>query len=171
MSREIDIDGQPILVGARIESYLNTAIFKLGYNYSFYHSDKVEMAVGGGLHITGLDAGVKGEITVGDPRAVASESSSLTAPLPVVSLKLRYKITPALSWGLSTDVFLLTFGDYEGQFRDTNLNLEWRFSKHAGLGGGFNSNELSIEASPNTGNRTALSNSLTGIHTYLFLVF
>lgn len=173
IDQEIEIGDPPetIPIGAHIDSYLNTAIYKVGYNYSFYHNDKVEMAVGGGLHIMAIEAGAKGELIVGDPTDLASSSSSITAPLPVVGAKLVYKITPELSWAFSTDAFFLAIGDYEGHFSDSNLVLEWRFSKHVGIGGGLNSNTLNFRASPETDNRFRLGNSITGLHTYLFMAF
>jgi len=173
IGQEIEIGDPPetVPVGARVDSYLNTAIFKLGYNYSFYHNEKVELAVGGGLHIMDIELGVDGEVILGDPTSIASNNSSVTAPLPVLGGKIAYAVTPALNWVAAVDLFFIAVGGYEGQFIDTNLNLEWLFSRHLGIGGGLNSNSLSLRASPNTDNRFRLTNTINGIQTYLFLRF
>jgi len=43
-----------IPIGAQVDSTLKYDIFKLGYLWSFHHSEKVELTAGAGLHITRL---------------------------------------------------------------------------------------------------------------------
>lgn len=49
-----------IQVGADVESYLDTEILKLNYIWSFYRSDEAGMALNLGLHITRIEAAIRG---------------------------------------------------------------------------------------------------------------
>ncbi|MDH3948215.1 MAG: hypothetical protein OEU74_04565, partial [Gammaproteobacteria bacterium] len=56
----VDQGGNTITIplGAQVVSKLDYDIFKVGYLWSFHHTDKVEMGVGAGLHITRLALGL-----------------------------------------------------------------------------------------------------------------
>ena len=61
----LDEDGNVITipVGAQVETALDYDIFKLGYLWSLHHTDKVEMAVGAGLHMTRIAIGLHSDTT------------------------------------------------------------------------------------------------------------
>jgi hypothetical protein len=46
-----------------VKSSLKTEIFRLGYLWSFYRSDKMQVAFGGGLHTTRLTVGLDASVT------------------------------------------------------------------------------------------------------------
>ena len=51
-------DAITIPIGASVDTSLDYDIYKVGYLYSFHHTDKVELAVGAGLHMTRIEVGL-----------------------------------------------------------------------------------------------------------------
>ncbi|MFA9421603.1 MAG: hypothetical protein ACERLB_15740, partial [Gammaproteobacteria bacterium] len=80
--------GEPITIpiGAQVISNLEYDIFKVGYLWSFHHTDKVELGVGAGLHITRLRMGLDASLT--NPPSQSLQNVNTTVPLPVLSLVL-----------------------------------------------------------------------------------
>jgi len=139
----VDDNGDPITipVGASVASSLDYDIIKVGYLWSFHHTDKVELAVGGGLHLTRVAIGMTAETT---SSGIDTTNISTNVPLPVLSLALSYHITPKLSWYLKSEFFALKFNDWDGSYTDNTLGMEYRVIKNMGLGLGFGSNALKI---------------------------
>ena len=139
----LDDDGNTITipVGANINTSLDYDIYKVGYLWSFHHTDKVELAVGAGLHITriaiGLDAG--GIYTGNETRDIKT-----TMPMPVFSFSLAYHITPKFQWYLKPEFFVLKFDEWDGIYTDISLGMEYRAFDHVGLGLGLGSNSLNL---------------------------
>lgn len=148
LDRDIDWvspEGDPITIpfGAQVTSKLDYDIFKLGYLWSFHHTDKVELGVGAGLHITQFSMELDSSIT--NPPQQSLERVETTVPLPVLSLVLNYRVTPKFHWFLKTEAFLMKFDNWTGSYRDATLGMEYRFWKHVALGVGLSSSSLDIE--------------------------
>jgi hypothetical protein len=139
-----DEDGNNIIIplGAQVVSKLDYDIFKVGYLWSFHHTDKVEMGVGAGLHITRLLLSMDVDTTSGP---IGTEDVDTTVPLPVISFVLKYQINPKWSWHLKTEAFALKFDKWAGSYTDATLGLEYRAWKNVALGVGLSSNSLEIE--------------------------
>ena len=139
-----DPDGNTVTIpiGARAQTNLDYDIFKLGYLWSFYHSKKVELSAGAGLHITKVAIGLTADITEPPDSGVADVDT--TVPLPVLSFVLSYHVNPKFHWYLKSEAFALAFDDWEGTYTDGTLGIEYRFWKHVGIGAGLASNSLQI---------------------------
>ena len=140
----VDPEGNPVTipVGAQVVSNLEYDIFKVGYLWSFHHSDKVELGVGAGLHITSLGLGLQASTTSG---SISTENVDTTVPLPVISFVLSYQISPKWNWYLKTEAFALKFDKWAGSYRDTTLGIEYRAWKNVALGAGLSANALEVE--------------------------
>ncbi len=140
-----DIDGNTVTVpiGAQVFSILDYEIFKVGYLWSFHHTDKIELGVGAGLHITRLSLGLDASVT--NPPSNSLQEAKTTVPLPVFSLVLKYNVTPKFHWYLKSEAFLLKYDNWTGSYRDTTLGMEYRFWKNVALGAGLSSNSLELE--------------------------
>ena len=161
-----------IPVGADVESYLDTDILKLNYIWSFYRSDEAGMALNLGLHITRLEAAIKGQLILGDPTSVEEVDVGVTAPLPVIGGRFSYKPSDKLRLIFESNVFLLSYGDYSGSYVDTSLLAEYRFWTHGGIGGGFNFNNLQVKANDSdTERRLDLQHAVGAAQLYFFLLY
>ena len=61
----LDENGDPITIpiGAAVDTSLDYDIFKVGYLWSFHHTEKVELSVGAGLHMTRIAVGLRTDTT------------------------------------------------------------------------------------------------------------
>ena len=139
----LDEDGNQITipVGARVDTDLDYDIFKLGYLWSFHHTDKVELAAGVGLHMTRIGVNLRTDTT---SSGVDARDVSTTVPLPVLSFGLSYSVTPKFSWYLKAEAFALKFDDWDGIYTDSLAGMEYRAFKNVGLGIGLGSNSLKV---------------------------
>jgi len=146
--------------GTSLESRLDTETTKLAYTYSFYRNPEIETSVSAGLHVTNIEASLRGS------GGGAAESNSVTAPLPVFGFRLDYAFTP--KWWLRTkyELFFLDSVDaYQGALSDFTISFEHRTFKHLGFGFGLNRSSLDMEV--DDGNkRGAFSTVLNGLMLY-----
>ena len=139
----LDGNGEPITIpfGANVTTTLDYDIFKVGYLYSFYNTDKVNLAVGAGLHMTRIAIGLSAEST-GSP--LDTKDVNTTLPLPVFSFGLIYHVTPKFSWHIKSEYFALQYDKWEGSYTDTTFGMEYRVFKNVGLGIALASNSLKV---------------------------
>jgi hypothetical protein len=160
-----DQDGNAITIptGASVSSSFGYNIYKIGYLWSFYHTDKVELSVGAGFHVTRLDVNLTANTTSSgeDPNDVKT-----TVPLPVVSVALNYHITPRLNWYMSSQFFSMSYDTWNGVYTDSELGMEYRFTKHLGVGVGFGSNALKVNEETDE-YKFSYENRITGVLVYL----
>ncbi len=161
-----DEDGNSIVipVGAQVSSRLKYDIVKLGYRWSFYHSDKVELAVGAGLHVTRFSMALDASTTI--PASRSARDVSTTVPLPVVAFTLAYQVDPRWSWSLDNQWFAMRVGEYSGNYTDVTLRVEYQAWKRVGIGLGIGSNNLAI-GRENADYRFTFRNRIAGGLMYL----
>jgi hypothetical protein len=165
----IDKDGNPVVipVGAKVSTSLDYDIYKIGYLWSFHHTDKVEMSAGIGLHTTNIAISLKTDVTgtVGK-----TKDKTTTVPLPVLSFNIKYRITPKFNWYLETELFAIEYSDINGVFTDISLGVEYRVFRHVGLGMGLDSNSLKV-VEDESDYQFTYDNRLTGLLLYAAAYF
>lgn len=158
----------------QVDSYLNTETLKADYIWSFYRSEKVELGLSAGLHITEYDFGISGIADVTDEQGntqtgvLSSTGVNVTAPLPVVGVRLNYNFNPKTRIMYKTDVFAIRFDEYRGNMIDSSLLVEYQPWKHVGFGGGLNSVQIQGESDEDNGT-VSLVNRVVGAQLYLTL--
>jgi len=161
----VDDNGNAITIptGATVSSNINYDIFKIGYLWTFYHNEKVRIAAGAGLHITRIAIDLTSSTTsTGDD----AKDVKTTVPLPVLSVGIDYFVTPEISWFLKSEIFALSYDNYDGVYTDGQLAMEYRLSDHASVGVGIGSNALKI--TENTSDyRFTYENRITGVLIYV----
>jgi hypothetical protein len=156
-----------IPIGAQANTDLDYDIYKIGYLYSFYHNDKVELAAGAGLHITSISVALDVDTTSGP---LDTKNIKSTVPLPVLSLGLTYHVTPKFMWYLKSEVFAISIDDWSGTYTDSTLAMEYRAWKNVGLGAGLGSNALKIIEE--TGDyKFQYENRISGLNLYVAAYF
>jgi hypothetical protein len=160
------------IVSAAIHSYFNMDIYRLNYVYSFYHNDKVELALTAGLHITTLDLGISAYGTVnGQPDSYYDSATKVTVPLPVFGFKGEYAIVRDKFYvKYRADYFFLSIDNYKGALVTTALDFEYRFIEHMGVGLGYNVNNIRLEADGDNA-RVDVTNVLSGVMLNLFYIY
>ena len=160
----VDENGDTITIptGTRVGSSLGYDIYKLGYQWSFYRSDKVELAAGAGLHLA--------EVRVGldvDSAIIGSElrTAKSNVPMPVLSFMLDYNVTPKFAWFLKTQLFAIDLGDWRGVYSDIDLGMKYQLFEHFGIGAGIGSNGLDV-VHEDDDTRFEFENRVSGLHLF-----
>ncbi len=172
VSGEFEWNGDIIGAGARVDSFFDMDILKVNYLYSFYHNDRVELALSAGLHLTSIDLGISASGSVnGIPSKTVSSGSSVTAPLPVVGFKGQYTIIPeTLFIDYKADFFYLEFDTYTGSLIRSLFAIEYRFVEHVGVGLGFDSTIINVEMDDGD-KKVNVDNTLSGFLLYFTYIY
>ena len=138
---DIDIEDQTYSVGETVVSDISYEFLKLGYAYSFYHSDAVELSLTAGLNITSYDFNY--ELADGSE----SSSSRASAPLPMFGLRMSYAINPRWSLHYLSETFFIEVNDsLKGAFLSYELDLQYKFSNNFVLGFGLTRFSIDLSA-------------------------
>jgi hypothetical protein len=143
LDEQIEWGDVTIPIGANVQSEFDYDIYKLGYLWTFYHNNKVNLSIGAGLHVTRFKVGLNASAT--NPPGSSVQDVDFTAPLPVVSLDLGYNITPKWKLGLLTQMFAMSMNEWQGSYRYTTLTVEYRAWEHVALGVGLDGNSLNVK--------------------------
>jgi len=131
--KDIEWNGQIYPTNTQVDSEINFDIYKLSYQYSLYHNEKVELGASFGLHIMKVEAGIEAK------GINQSGSESVTAPLPVWGLFAEYNFTPRLSAYNYYQFFFVNFEDkLRGGLEDFLIGLEYRVFRNVGIGAAYN---------------------------------
>jgi len=149
-SRDIgtNIDWGGNTLEGQIDSEIAFDIYKLNYQYSLYHNDKVELGASFGFHVMQLAVDLAGTI---NGTAGSSTSKSITAPLPVWGLFANYNFTPKLKCYYNYQVFNINYDDkVKGGLQDFLIGLEYRLFRNVGLGPAYNRVSANLEVEKET---------------------
>ena len=143
LTEEIDVDGEVLVPGTQIESVFDVDLYRLSYTYSFFQDERINLGGGLGVYIAPVRYGI--DITSpGDDRTL--DVRNVTLPLPALSLRGDAKLTRKLSIYGEIDFMYLEMGGYAGSLLDLRLGVEYQFVKHFGVGVGYNSFDVDVEA-------------------------
>lgn len=161
----VDEEGNTVIIptGTAVSSSLEYDVFKMGYLWSFYNNEKVELAAGAGLHLAkvGVGLSVDSGLFGADLRTAKSD-----LPMPVLSFVLDYNVTPKFNWFLRTQLFALDLGEWRGLYTDVHLGMEYQLFEHVGVGAGLGSNALEVQREIDNV-RFAFNNRVTGLHFFV----
>ena len=140
LERDIDFGEKHFTVRTTLDSEFDLVFYNLAYTYSFFQDDRFDLGASVGFHI--MDIGLKLTISA----LGTAEEEKITAPLPVLGLRGTFALTPRLFLKQSIEFFYLEIDNFKGLLTDINLALEYNAWKHVGLGIGYNTMRLNIEA-------------------------
>jgi hypothetical protein len=156
LTQDITIGDTTYAAGGAIQSKIDIELYRLIYNYSFYHNDKVELAISPGLYLAKLDTLFAGNlICAGGPSCLGGttlasrvESEKLTVPLPSIGFLLNYNITSRLQAQLRFDWFYFEVNTLKGSMNEFYAGLEYRLFKHFAVGGAFDRLSIDVDYKP-----------------------
>jgi hypothetical protein len=140
LSKDFVWNGQTYAASTVVDSKIKFDIYKLNYQYSVYHNDKVELGALIGFHVMRTFAGISASGTN------EAQSQAVTAPLPVWGIFANYNFTPRFSVYYNYQVFFIDYEDKaRGGMQDTLFGLEYRLFRHVALGAAYNRFNLNME--------------------------
>ncbi len=151
-------------IGDNVVTRYDTEVLKLAYTFSFLNSEKVELGIGAGLHISSIEIEFQ---DVNDPTNKTA-LSDFTLPLPVGRIILNYNLSPRWRWTNSVDFFYINTGDFSGSLTDLRSTLEHHTFKNVGFGFGINRFDVDLTLEdPDTGFVGSLNNNWGGFLVYV----
>lgn len=165
LSFNVQFGDRNYTVGTTVSSRMRANVYKLSYGYAFLQRGRHEIRGLLGVHVMRL------ETDLATSGGAIAERYEITAPLPSLGLEWKANWTDRLSTRVSAQYFgLATENDSSGHFIDALAALEYRFTEHTGLGGGFNRFKLSADFRSN-GRVFAADYSYNGVLAYGFVRF
>jgi len=141
LSKELTWGDHTYAASTQVDSEIKFDVYKLNYQYSLFHNEKVELGALFGFHIMRAFAGISASGTV------LSQGQAITAPLPVFGLFADYNFTPRFSAFYNYQWFFINYQDkVRGGLQDFMIGLEYRLFRHVALGAAYNRFALSLEA-------------------------
>jgi hypothetical protein len=161
----VDENGDTVTIptGTSVSSSLGYDIYKIGYLWSFYRSDKVELAAGAGLHLAEVRVGMSVDSAIIGPELRTAKSN---LPMPVLSFRLNYNVTPRFDWFLRSQLFALDLGEFRGVYTDIELGMRYQLFEHIGIGVGIGSNGLDV-VEEDDDSRFDFENKVSGVHLFV----
>jgi len=127
-----------------LASEIKYTVYKLGYAYSFYHSDKVELSMLAGLSFTSYDINYSLE------SGSRANTSDVTAPLPTIGLSMGYKFNPNWSVHYKSESFFIELNDtIRGALLSYELDIEYKLFKNFAIGAGISRLSTDVEIKKN----------------------
>ena len=140
LDEDVTIGDETFPAGTGVNSDNTLTFYNLDYVYNFLMDDRVRFGGSVGLHTTGID------VSVSESGGTKAESSSFTAPLPMIGLRLDVVLTEHWRMKTAVNLFYLDYDNYMGRLSDTYIGVEWLPWKHFGFGAGFNHINYYLEA-------------------------
>jgi len=145
----------PIEAGSLTRTVFDLRFYKIGYTFSFWNDDRVDLGAGIGFHVMDveilLDADAEGSVGGEDgsfERTVLAESTTL--PLPVFMFRGNIAITKRVFLKQSFEAFYISLSGFEGLLLDYNFAVEGHICRFFGLGMGYNFMHVKIEGDGGT---------------------
>lgn len=127
--------------GDTVRSTFNIQLYKADYNYSLLMDDRINFSAGIGVYVMPIEVSL-----ANDNDATKLEVTDITALLPALNLRLEFALTPKIYLRQSLELFYLEYGGFTGSLVDINICVDYRISKHFGLGLGLDTFSLNLKA-------------------------
>ena len=147
LTRNIVIDDETYQAGASLSSELKLQIIPIAYSYSLIKTGNDELAATIGVHWTRVSFKAQGSASLNGSDANADVSAEADLPLPLIGLRYDHNFSQHWSAGLQGAYFPLNFGNLDGDIWTARTYVEYRFSKHVGLGFAVEGFQLNVESS------------------------
>jgi len=135
-SSDIEFGDLDIPAGSGVKSKFVTNFYVLNGYYDFYQSPT--SAAGVGLGIYGLDLKMDLQAFVGDEAGAESQSASVLAPLPTLSLYYKHAFNDKWAIWANAGYFSANIDNYDGDIVTASISVDYWFNENWGLGAGYN---------------------------------
>lgn len=173
IDEDITIRDTLIDVGANTQTSLNINLFRLFYNWSFYNTDRMELAFSPGIYFSDIDLDfyAAGQISSGGGALAAgtyTNSETIALPLPSVGFLFNYYITPKLLGQFRSDFFYLAGGEFYGSMFEFYAGLEYRLFKYFAAGVAYDRLQVDVSDDTSDGLRVALAYNVIYLYGTLY---
>ena len=139
LTRTINIGDKTFTFDTDVDVLWDWKVYAASYTWSFLQTNKYEVGLNIGAHITDIKLGVRAQ------NGLIEEIEEATVPLPVLGLTGAYAFTPKLVLRSNAGVFALKIDKYDGALVNFDLDLEYNLWKYVGFGIGYNFFTMDLE--------------------------
>jgi hypothetical protein len=139
LDKTINWGDQTFQINTTLTTDNRLTIAKVDYTFSFLNKDRGYLGVTGGLYV--MDT----KFSLSEPTLGKFETSSLTAPLPVIGLRGEYAISEHWNLRGATQWFGITTNDVSGHLTDTYVGVDYGFGKRMFVGLAYDTVKLTVD--------------------------
>lgn len=171
--RDIVFEGETYPLGADGKGDFDFSIVELAYAYSFIRNERVDFSGSAGIHNVRFKVALRADVML--PGATTSrrleEDASTDAPLPVVGLKLTWRMGGDWYLQAHAQYFQLEYEGLDGSLQDYQAGVLWQFADHFGVGAAYNLFNLDVDAEHEDKFHGALDWEYSGPQVFLLASF
>jgi len=146
LERDIEFNDTLYPVNLQVHTEVHTSVTELAYEYTFMKRDTYDLSGSFGIHNLKFDTSLTGELN-GNPIAGLSSSAQANGPLPVLGLHGVWRFHDQFYIDAMAQFFKISFDVYDGSVTDLTASAVWQFSKHVGVGAGWNNFITKVDVS------------------------
>jgi hypothetical protein len=137
LERTIEFQDTEYLVGLDVHAKTETQVTELAYEYTFLKRDTYDLSGSFGIHNLKFQTSLGGELN-GNPLPSLQNTAEANGPLPVLGLHGVWRFNDQFYIDAMVQYFSISFDQYDGSVTDLTASAVWQFSKHVGVGAGWN---------------------------------
>jgi hypothetical protein len=137
LERTIEFNDQVYDVGLDIRAKTETQVTELAYEYTFLKRDTYDLSGSFGIHNLKFQTFLGGDLN-GQPLPNLQNTAEANGPLPVLGLHGVWRFNDQFYIDALVQYFSISFDEYDGSVTDLTASAVWQFSRHVGVGAGWN---------------------------------
>jgi hypothetical protein len=127
-----------ILAGSNVRSVSAWEVYHLGYGYSFYKSESLELAAKLGLGLARIKLDVSGTLnTLNNGTLTSTAGASVLVPLPTVGVTLDWVASERWTLKGNAGYFKVSVNGVKAGVTDAGVAAEYRLFRNFGIGAGY----------------------------------
>ena len=137
LEKVLEIGETEFPIGTEIDSKYNLTIIRAKYSFAFVHDERVSFGFSVGLFVLPLSFSI-------GALGHESQKANFIAPLPVVGLAIKVKLTKKFSVVQSSEFLYLSTTNIGGSIIDLNFKLFHQTFDHFGFGFAINTTTINV---------------------------
>jgi hypothetical protein len=137
LERTIEFNDTIYNVGLDVHAKTETQVTELAYEYTFMKRETYDLSGSFGIHNLKFQTFLGGELN-GNPLPNLQNTAEANGPLPVLGLHGVWRFNDQFYIDAMAQYFSISFDQYDGSVTDLTASAVWQFSKHVGVGAGWN---------------------------------
>ena len=138
LERTLEFNDTTYNIGLDVHAKTETQVTELAYEYTFLKRDTYDLSGSFGIHNLKFQTFLGGELN-GNPLPNLQNTAEANGPLPVLGLHGVWRFNDQFYIDAMAQYFSISFDEYDGSVTDLTASAVWQFTKHFGVGAGWNS--------------------------------
>ena len=146
LTRNLEFNDTTYPINMTVRAKTQTTVTELAYEYTFMKRDTYDLSGSFGIHNLKFGTSITGELN-GNPIAGFDNSVQANGPLPVLGLHGVWRFHDQFYVDAMAQFFKISYDVYDGSVTDLTASAVWQFSRHWGVGAGWNNFITKVDVS------------------------